>query len=284
MAIRHQSGGSPGTAVGINWSSPQAVGLVCVWPFIGSNLSRELVTGAPTGVVNGTIPRGASSLDGVPVATWATDGGAGDYVILGAAPASLQGTAHASLSCWTYRATATRNGFGWAEDASAYNHFCILTWDNGFSYAKLNSSGGTVNTFTNFADSATGWHHYFLDYDGTQSGADFGVARIRFYKDGVLQTTAGSGVGATFTTSFGNATIGRLNDAGSTFSFTGMVVDARLYQRQQFFSSSEVLDLYRQNTRFQLYRQPSQRVSVDIGAAAPGGGTWPGAFINAGYY
>lgn len=111
--------------------------------------------------------------------------GSSSYLDCGA---PLTGTqTQLSLSAWMYRAsTSNICTIGWTQ--SDGTRFQILWYTDGNIYWIVENS---QENQPNSSNSSSGWHHFTIVWDGTQST---NTTRMMVYFDGVLQTLAGFGV------------------------------------------------------------------------------------------
>lgn len=78
-------------------------------------------------------------------------------------------------------------------------------------------AGVNYRDFSGLGASTTVFKHFKFVYDGTQSAASGGAARIRLWLDGVEKTGAASGVPATLTSSAAKLTLGQFQGLGRYF-------------------------------------------------------------------
>jgi len=111
-----------------------------------------------------------------------TDGTSSHYILRTTAISGLAGGATATMSVWLYRASSgTTSHCGTAEGTTNGLGFEHWSDNNIYSFAR-NGAAGFDTTDSTIVSS--GWHHYVLVYDGTQSALD----RLDVYYDGVKQT------------------------------------------------------------------------------------------------
>lgn len=252
--IRNQNLIRPQEPFGVNYSSPQARGLVGWWPFSPNNAFFELydlIRGN-----NGQLPVGS------PSPTWTLDaekgwvlsfGGGDDRVDVGSP--TYQGDNGISWSFWFTAAAAPAqfdvialqssdtnwaNGHGFYWNSSTVLRYFIQAFDT--NRAEFTFSSVALNT----------WYHVVGTWD---------KANVRIYVNGA----EGTADPYTGTLTEGNPMeFGQ--GRGTSFNHNGRLFDIRIYNRA--LSPGEVRDLYDPNTRYDLFI-PFTNPSANFTASAP---------------
>ncbi len=92
----------------------------------------------------------------------------------------LSGVTTATLSGWVYRSN-TGHAVQFGQSMTDY-HFNLVWFTDGSVYIQPENGGASFPSFT--PPDSTGWHYVVFIFDGSQTG----LARVRGYWDGVLQT------------------------------------------------------------------------------------------------
>lgn len=231
----------------IDWSHPLNRGLVSEWAgvplsgWIGSNKLRDLARGGKNpndGTLTGMAfpPSSTSGWQG----TRGRVGGYGclafdgsnDYVDCGTV--SSAALSQVTLAAWMYRSSSSNPMYaGWTTVSP---NRLMLEWKNDGNFYGT-TDDGVVSNYPFFSNSATGWHHFVLVFNGSLAQ----TSRVAVYYDGVSQSlTQGGGGNPTVTHQSGSFTIG-VNTSASLFG-NGAADDVTLINRA--LSSTEVAVLY----------------------------------------
>jgi uncharacterized protein YjdB len=142
----------------------------------------------------------------------------------------LSGTNAVTVAFWLNHTYSTVGGHVLLEDTANYNSsttgFGIFPDDNSCSGIQAAVHGNVGYTANCFAQPTSGvWHHLAFVFDKSQTGA----AEVKFYLDGVLQTSSKSLQTSNNTGNFGNNPI-YLFSRGGTGEFTaGGMDDLRIF-------------------------------------------------------
>jgi len=232
----------------LNPAHPLNRGLIGYWPFAEGaggktmDLSGKGNHGTLTNMVQGPTSGwtggkfgGAMRFDGV-----------NDYVGAGVV-AALAGAVTATLSIWMFKSVAATN----VRHGQYLNPYRFaVSWEtNGKCYIQAENGS---NSYPNFTQEQTGWHHLVFSYNGALSG----LSRLTVLWDGNLQTlTAGGASPAASLASAANQPefrFGMDNSGGNRFG-VGSVSEARLYNRA--LTIDEAKQLY--TDPFCMYEQKS---------------------------
>jgi hypothetical protein len=165
--------------------------------------------------------------------------GTNDYVGVNAMP-STNALSQLTISGWVKRKPATPTRGGVFVKQTNVNNWLALQF---FSVSQINvivSNGslayGSINAT---AAEITGWHHYTMVFDGTQTG---NANRLKLYIDGVSRTLSfpGASIPATTPTIAGAGFLG-YDQQNNTF-LNGSMDEVRMYNRA--LSATEVANLY----------------------------------------
>lgn len=165
--------------------------------------------------------------------------GTSDYIDCGSISA-LGSATYATLAGWVYRsASGTKAGFG--VYLAPYRLSWIWWSDNVFYVQADNGVGAQYVTVA--ANSASGWHHIAVVYDGTQGT---NTTRLRTYLDGVASTmAAGAGtIPATLSATTGTTAYRfGMDNSGSNRFFAGSYAEHGAWSVA--LTAADVAALYR---------------------------------------
>lgn len=255
-----------------DWS--QAPYVIGVWPLFDGT-TREVAKGMAPGTNNESVPW-AAKLRGQEAVFAPTTDGVANYLDFGLPP-QIPSSTTMTIMARIHRPTASTRAVGWGICGGAAAHTMMGQWylDDKL-YIVFSVGAGAVNG--SVALGGAGWHDVVLDFDGTQSTD---ATKARIWVDGVEQTLTFVGAMPTaLSATMRNVSIGR--QGAATFWGPGSVIDMRLLKRPGPMLASDVLAYSSPQTMWNAYRQPSEKTYFSF--TPPVGGTWPGAFINAGYY
>jgi hypothetical protein len=123
-----------------------------------------------------------------------------------------------------YKAVASDVASIGGSSSSATDRFVLTGFSDSKCYVVLSSTGSAS---VNFA--ATGWHHYYMIYDGTATGD---TGRVKLYIDGVKQTLTYSGtIPATISAVAGTLRINRVSNPTATFG-NGQYHSVKIWENQ----------------------------------------------------
>ncbi len=219
----------------IDFSNHQARGLVGAWPLDDrNNLTAKDLSNNRN---NATLTN---------YAVWSNDGSAyfggaaaGNYINLGNSTV-FDLSSVLSLSVWVKKSTASQNAgifCKWYQSSDNSNCFALLFGQDAandklsFSILQTNISAKSVAPSDSSIPAGV-WTHIVAVANGSV---------LKLYRDGVPYSTT-TAYDGTINTSTRNAVIGRLRTNDTTYSLTGNVKDARIYNR--VLSDGEIKDMY----------------------------------------
>lgn len=219
----------------VDFSNHQAKGLAGAWPLDDRNdlIAKDLSNN-----------RNNASLTNY--AIWSNDGSAyfggaaaANYVNLGD-PVALDLSSVLSLSVWVKKSTASQNAgifCKWYSGSNNTNCFVLSFGQDAandkISFAILQTNISVKSVAPSDSSIPAGvWTHIVAVANGSV---------LKLYRDGVPYSTT-TAYDGTINTSTRSAIIGRLRTEDTTYSLTGNVKDARVYNR--VLSDGEIKDMY----------------------------------------
>lgn len=227
--------GSNWVGIGLNNSNTDVTsGLVARWKFdeTSGTSAADSTGNGHTGTLNGgpTWQSSSGKLDG----SLQFDG-VNDYVDAGKIT-EISGASAATITGWMYRSSTSETAeFG---QYLASNRFLIVWSNDGLVY---NQAENGADSYPFYANSSTGWHHFALVFDGSQSS----WSRVTAYFDGQAQTLTPGGTAPSSTLASGASQPAfrfGLDYLISNRFYGGSLDDVRVYSRA--LSASEILQLY----------------------------------------
>jgi hypothetical protein len=189
----------------------------------------------------------------------------------------LLGTpANITVAAWINCTNADTNG---AEVISLGDYF-VLRVDAGTNttLSVYNGSGWTVLNLTSTTLEDTGWHHVAAKFDDANN-------LMTIYLDGAPAASQSSTVSISYSGLGTNTSLGRHGNGGTTYDFTGIMDDVRVYDYG--LSDAEILDLYSRIAYWKL-NESSGTTATDSSAynrngTVTGTATWTSAIYNNGF-
>jgi hypothetical protein len=237
----------------LNWSSPQAEGLVAWYP---DTSLRSRVNAANPFVAVGGILRGGSSRG----EAWNHTGSTSLYL---ETTDTVYGTMPLTMAGWAYvrNITAAHTLFASADTAGTTNYFtCYARGDlaGDFISAQCSGSGGAVAASSTLAYPQREWFHFCCVFASTTSRT--------VYLNGAHSATDTTGMAAA-PTGLDNTTAGVLLRTSAAQALDGTLDDLRIYNRA--LTATDAWALYDQATRWELYATASTRTYFFFSTANP---------------
>ena len=270
MRIQSRSAQRP-LAYGVNYASPQARGLVGWWPLDRARGLRNMVgptSGAYTGTVAGTPLLGIchdidDSTDSTLVTTYT----------------ALNDLTQLTLSAWYTSRTAGGGSLGRIVDknnlGNGWNIQSKGAGSMGFEFRRWSVTNGewSFPCPAMDASSAVMPHHVAVSYD--TAGGTGAVPLVLI--DGVLRTTTtlSTPAGVATDSEVSDLRIGNRSDLSRTWD--GTLADIRVYNRAM--TAAEMLALWDQATRWELYSTVAQKVGTIVSGNAIAAAGW-GALMD----
>ncbi len=191
--------------------------------------------------------------------------------------AGLMGNpANVTLAAWVNLTTTDTNG---AEVISLGDH-AQLRVDAGTNaqFAVYNGSTWTTLNLPSTTLAGTGWHHIAAVFDDTND-------IMYIYLDGNPAASQSTSVTISYSGLGANTVIGRHGNGATTYDFTGIIDDARVYNYA--LSAAEIHDLVGRVAHWKL-DEPSGASAADASAynrvgTVTGTATWSSAVFNNGF-
>jgi hypothetical protein len=174
---------------------------------------------------------------------------------------------NASVTAWANLTTADASG---AEIVSLGDHFGLRLDTGGVSEVFFYNGSTYVTAAVNQTFAGTGWHHFAGVFDDDNDNLKLYVDGVQVASTSTTNSISYSGLGS-------NTVIGRHGNGNTTYDFTGMIDDVRVYNYA--LSAMEVAQRYGLIGRWKL-TETSGTTAIDSSPLAKNGTYTGGATLN----